>query len=158
MLVNSWKILTEGRDEDALLGLAELRHETQLRALEALEHPAGRGNMQVIRLSFDLTCLARPMDFKKQLEILEQLQGTDYRMTLQLQLEYAILLFQNMRFVEGDRSFRSLRRLWRETEQFVEVPARLKWLRVADDKSLRTVQAIAGSDYGHRAMARVRGV
>ena len=156
VLVNSWKILAEGRAGDSWTGLADLSQETRLRALEALEHPAGRGNMQVIRLRFDLTCLAQPMAFKKQLELLEQLQGTDYRMTLQLQLEYAILLFQNMRFVEGDRIFRSLRRLWRETEQFVQVPTRLRWLRATDAESLQTVRAITGSDYGYRTMAQVR--
>ena len=156
VLVNAWKILAEGRDEENRLGLADLRQATRLRALETLEHPAGRGNMQVIRLSFDLACIADPMAFKKQLDLLEQLQGTDYRMPHQLRLEYAILLFQNMRFVEGDKIFRSLRQIWRETEQFVQVPTRLRWLRAADDESLRTVQAITGSDYGHRAMARVR--
>jgi hypothetical protein len=125
-------------------------------ALEALAHPVGRGNMQVIRLSFDLLCVGQPYAFKAQLELVEQLNATDYRMVPQLRLEYAILLFQNGRSVEGDKVFRALRQVWRDSEQFVQVPARLRWLRSANVDVLQTVQATTGSDYGNRAMARVQ--
>ena len=77
-------------------------------------------------------------------------------MSPQLQLEYGILLFQNGRASDGDRVFRSLRRLWRETEQFVVVPERLRWLLGPDGKTPLTVHAIVASDYGSRAMALVQ--
>ncbi|MGH2398056.1 MAG: hypothetical protein ACRDFW_14005, partial [bacterium] len=58
--------------------------------------------------------------------------------------------------VEGDKIFHSLRQLWRESEHFVYVPERLRWLRDADSEALKTVHAVTGSDYGHRALARVQ--
>jgi hypothetical protein len=112
--------------------------------------------MQVIRLSFDLTCVEDPRAFRQQLEFVEQLQATDYRMTPQLRLEYAILLFLNGRAPEGDKIFRLLRPIWRDGEHFVQVPARLRWLWAADGETLQTVNAITGSDYGNKAMARVQ--
>ena len=112
--------------------------------------------MQVIRLTYDLTCAQEPFAFDKQLELLEQLVATDYRLPAQLRLEYAILLFQNGRPQEGDRIFRELRRLWKESEQLVQVPDRLRWLRGPDVRSAKTVSAVIGLDGGIRAAARVQ--
>lgn len=156
VLVQAWTVLAEGSDSWSGMSLSDVPKENAERALGLLGHPAGRGNMQVMRLRLDLTCLVQPFAFKQQLEFVEQLQATDYRMTPQLRLEYAILLFQNGRALEGDKIFRSLRQLWRDSEHFVQVPERLRWLRAADGRTLQTVQAITGSDYGNRAMARVR--
>ena len=156
VLTKAWIILTEGVDHQAGYPLSEMPAPNRARALEALGHRAGQGNMQVIRLSFDLTCISHPYAFKRQLELVEQLQVTAYRMTPQLTLEYGILLFQNSRAKEGDKTFQSLRRLWRESEHFVQVPERLRWLRDADGKGLKTVQATVGSDRELRAMALVR--
>lgn len=156
VLVNAWKALVAGEGLGSGIALSELPQENVTRALEALAHPAGRGNMQVIRLSFDLLCVAQPLAFKLQLELVEQLNATNYRMVPQLRLEYAILLFQNARAVEGDKVFRALRQVWRDSEQFVQVPVRLRWLRSPNSGDLQTVQATSGSDYGHRAMARVQ--
>lgn len=156
VLIKAWKILAEGADYQSATALLEVPVASRARALEALAHPAGRGNMQVIRLSLDLLCSLHPNAFKQQLELVEQLQATDYRMTPQLRLEYAILLFQNGRAVEGEGIFRSLRQIWRVSEQFVQVPERLHWLRAVDGNSLQTVHAITGSDYSHRATAYVQ--
>ena len=155
VLVKAWNMLAEGGDYRSEMALSDLPEANRTRALIALAHPAGRGNMQVIRLSYDLTCVGHPYAFKQQLEFVEQLQVTDYRMTPQLRLEYAILLFMNDRAVEGDKMFRTLRQLWRDSEQFVEVPDRLRWLRATDREAPKDVQAIIGSDFGNRAMARV---
>ena len=156
VLVNAWRLLSEGGGSWSETGLAGVDGTSQSRALDALAHSAGRGNMQVLRLGFDLMCLAHPRKFKDQLALLEQLQLTNYRLAPQLQLEYAILLFQSGRAGEGDREFRRLRGLWRESENFVHVPERLRWLRSVDSVSLQTVRAVVGSDYGNRAMARVQ--
>jgi hypothetical protein len=156
VLVNAWLTLAEDVDYKSGIALSEMPEPNRARALSVLNHPAGRGNMQVIRLTYDLTCLEYPYAFRRQLELAEQLQGTDYRMTPQLRLEYAILLFQNSRVAEGDKVFRALRRLWRESEHFVHVPDRLRWLRDIDGPTLKTVRAITGSEYGHRVMARVQ--
>ena len=156
ILVNAWTVLAEGDGLSSGMGLSGVPESNRVRALEVLQHPVGRGNMQVIRLTLDLICVSEPYAFKRQLELIEQLHATDYRITPQTRLEYAILLFQTDRAVEGDAVFRALRQLWREGEHFVRVPDRLHWLRADDGRSLRTVQAIVGSDYGMRAMARVQ--
>jgi hypothetical protein len=72
-----------------------------------------------------------------------------------MRLEYGILLYQNSRPVEGDREFRGLRKIWRESEYFVHVPTRLRWLRDGDGETIKAVQAIVGSDRNVRGMARV---
>ena len=156
VLLKAWTLLAEDVDYQSGLALSEIPESNRLSALTALEHPAGHGNMQVIRLSYDLTCISQPSMFRRQLELAEQLQTTDYRITPQLRLEYSLLLYQNNRSTEGQKEFRLLRRLWRESEHFVQVPERLRWLRDTNDGTLRTVQVFIGSDYGHRSMARVR--
>ena len=156
VLLNAWKALVEGRPSLSEVDLEDLPEPNQQHALDILSHPAGRGNMQVLRMRYDLLAMVEPFAFKEQLEYVEQLQATDYRMTPQLRLEYAILLFQNSRASEGDKAFRRLRELWRDSEHFVQIPERLRWLIAADGDGARTVQAVTGSDYGNRAMARVR--
>ena len=138
VLVQAWIALAAGRRMPDVT-LADIPENDVARALERLGHPAGRGNMQVIRMTYDLLCAQQPFAFDKQLELLEQLVATDYRLSAQLRLEYAILLFQNSRSQEGDRIFRELRRLWKESEQAVQIPDRLRWLRGPDARSLRTV-------------------
>ena len=155
VLVGAWRALAQGVNISGM-ALADVPESNRTRALEILAHPAGRGNIQVIRLSYDLTGVSQPSAFKEQLGFVEQLQATNYRITPQLRLEYAILLFQNGRAVEGDKAFRYLRQLWRESEHFVEVPERLRWLRGHDSKGLQIVHATTGSDYGSRSMARVQ--
>lgn len=157
VLVQAWRVLAEGVTNHSVgMALLEIPDENRERALSVLGHPAGRGNMQVIRLTVDLVCASRPYAFREQVELVEQLLATDYRITPQSRLEYAILLFQNNRAAEGDKVFRFLRRLWRESEHFIQVPNRLRWLRDIDGNSLQTVHSITGSDYGNRAMARVQ--
>jgi len=155
VLVQAWRALAEG-DHPPAMALSDVPDANRKRALELLSHPTGRGNMQVIRLCYDLTSLSLAYDFRRQLELVEQLQATDYRMTPQLRLEYAILLYQNARPLEGDKVFRLLRQLWRDNELFVQVPDRLRWLRAPDGKSLQVVHASVGADYGNRALARVQ--
>jgi hypothetical protein len=155
VLVQAWIALAAGRRMPDVT-LADIPENDISRALERLGHPAGRGNMQVIRMTYDLLCAQQPFAFDKQLELLEQLIATDYRLSAQLRLEYAILLFQNSRSQEGDRIFRELRRLWKESEQVVQIPDRLRWLRGPDARSLRTVNAFVGTDTGIRAAARVQ--
>lgn len=156
VLIKAWTVLVEGEGYSSGMALSDVPEANRVRALEALAHPVGRGNMQVIRLSYDLTCISHPHAFKQQLEFVEQLQTTDYRMTPQLRLEYAILLFLNGRAAEGDKIFRLLRPLWRASEHFVHVPTRLRWLWAADGEALQVVQAVTGSDNGNRAIARVQ--
>lgn len=156
ILVSAWKKLAEGSLDLQGIELADIPENYRNQALEILKHPAGKGNMLVLRLSYDLICLDSSYDtFKQQLVIVEQLASTDYRLTPQLRLEYAILLFQNNRAAEGNKIFHSLRKLWRENEHFVHVPERLRWLRTEEGKE-RTVNAITGSDLGGRGRIEAR--
>jgi len=157
VLIQAWFALTNGDDAAGRVeDLAEIPAANKIRALEVLQHPLAKGNMQAIRLTFDILAATRPYAFKEQLELVQQLQTTDYRLTPQLRLEYAILLYQNARAPEGDREFKALRQLWRESEHFVQIPERLRWLRTADGSALQVVSAMTGSDFGNRAMARVQ--
>jgi hypothetical protein len=156
VLIQAWKILArEGNHQSGMI-FSDVPEDNRKQALDALAHPAGRGNMQVIHLTYDLVCVTYPYSFKEQLDLLEQIVATDYRIKPQLRLEHAILLFQNSRAVEGDLKFRSLRQLWRESEHIVHVPERLRWLRSPDTQSLQVVHGVSGQDYGTRAMARVQ--
>jgi len=156
LLIGAWAALTEGqRNQWSSVPLSELPDSNRHRALKVLENPIARGNMQVIRLRYDLLSISKPFSFGEQLDLVQQLQATDYKFPPQLRLEFAILLYQVGRAAEGEREFRTLRRLWRESEQFVQVPERLRWLRAEDGQTLQSVTAILGSDYGSRAMARV---
>ena len=156
ILIEAWTTLAEGIDYKFGMVLSDIPEENRTRALQVLQHPGGQGNMQVIHLKYDLLCINDPDAFKEQLELVEQLQATNYRITPQLRLEYAILLFQNDRAIEGDGIFRSLRKIWRENEYFVYIPERIRWLRDISRKELKKVHGITASDYGHRAMARVQ--
>jgi len=154
VLVSGWTVLAARGEAGggAWTGIPQVRLD---RALQVLADPAGRGNMQVIRLRYDLICISQPFAFSEQLELVEQLQASNYRTSPQLRLEYAILLYQNARFLEGDKAFRTLRHLWHESEHFVEVPERLRWLRGNDPRTLKIVHARVGSDSDLRPMAHV---
>lgn len=156
LLVQAWLILAESRLRQTDWSLAEVPIQAQECALEILANPAGQGNLQILHLQYDLTCNCRPYDYKRQMELLEPLRLSEYWISPQLQLEYAILLFQTGRANEGDKAFRSLRRLWQTSDQFVLVPYRLRWLRAADGRTPQIVRATSGSEYGTRAFALVR--
>nr|WP_321464333.1 hypothetical protein [uncultured Desulfobulbus sp.] len=156
VLVKTWTLLVEGVDGKSGIDLADLPENNRERALSVLEHPAGHGNLQILRLIYDLTCISKPGELRRQLDLAEQLVNSPYRTSPQLQLEYGLLLYQNIRSTEGQKVFQTLRRLWRENEYFVQVPERLRWLRDLNNLTLKTVQAFIGSDYGNRSMARVR--
>jgi len=156
VLIMAWRILSKGIEYRSGIALSSIPELNRMHALEMLSHPIGRGNMQVLRLSYQLTCVTYPHDFKKQIELLEQLESTEYRVSPQQKLEYAILLYQNNRTKEGDTVFRILRKLWRESDHFVQVPIRLRWLWDEDGVSPKKVTGFVESDYGFRARARVQ--
>ena len=157
VLKQAWLALARHRPEGAKSwSLESVPLGDKERALEVLSHRVGRSNLQVLHLRYDLICSCRPYDYTAQIEVLEPLQMTEYWLSPQLKLEYAILLFQVKRSVAGDREFRVLRRLWQTTEQFVQVPGRLRWLRDPDTRHPVLVHAINGSEFGSRAFARVR--
>jgi hypothetical protein len=155
VLVDAWRVLADG-DQLRFGSLADVAEVSREQAREILEHPAARGNVQAMRLRYSLLCLGKPFAFNEQIDILDQLDARRSTTLPQLRLEYAILLFQNGRNLEGDKAFKELRRLWKESEHLVEVPERIRWLRSADGRSLQVVHARVHADYGARIMARVQ--
>lgn len=154
VLVSAWVALAKPLDGTAPNALDEVPGDVLAAVLQLLGSPAGAGNAQVAKLRYQVLVAANPHDFKPQLEALDLLVGTGYRLQPQLRLEYALLMFQEMRLDEANREFRSLRTLWRETEIFVQVPVRLRWLLLPGGER-RRVSATAAYDHGYRAMARI---
>ena len=156
VLLNAWRILSRDDDEEVDYYLVDMPLHKADEALTELEHPAGTGDIQVLRLRYGVLSAARPLEFRRRIELVEGLQATDVRLSPQLRLEYALLLYQVGRAVEGDEQFRDLRRLWRNSEHFVRVPKPLDWLRDGESETLLAVQAVVDSDQSHRPMAKVR--
>ncbi len=156
VLVQAWLVLAQDRNQKSDWSLADVSIPKQGKALELLENPAGQGNLQILHLRYDLLCNCRPHGFKEQVDILDTLLHSESWTPPQTQLEYGILLFQTSRANEGERVFRSLRRLWREGEHFVKVPERLRWLRASDGRALQIVRATIGSERDTRPFAIVR--
>lgn len=155
VLVATWRILSSAGVRALDETLAELPSRAGERALEVLASRAGQGDMHVLRLRYDVLSAVQPFKFAARLGLVENLQATDGRLSPQLRLEYALLLYQVGRAREGDRAFWQLRQLWRDGEHFVRVPEPLNWLRDGEGYDLRIVQAHVSSDQGFRTQARV---
>jgi len=104
--VQTWKILANGRQQSSEWSLADVSLENQKIALEYLSNPVGRGNLQILRLRFDLLCNCFPYSFEEQIDVLEPLYLSNIWIAPQTQLEYAILLFQVGRSNPGEKIFR----------------------------------------------------
>lgn len=155
VLVRAWTILAKGGQGGVFTGFESLASDTRYAALHVLESNVAKGNLQVLRLRFDLVCAEQPFAYQQQVELLDELSGESVGMPPQLKLEYAATLFQVGRYKEGDERFRELRQLWRASEQFVFVPERLRWLRESSSGMRRIVSAVIGSEQNGRPMARV---
>ena len=154
LLVNAWVTLCFGMDLDEF-SLEDVPNENRVNAIDVLEDHSGRGNAQVTRLLYELVSLSFPHDFRRQLQCLEQLQGIHGSGSPQERLEYAVLLYQCGRASDGEKIFYELRRVWKQSEHFVQVPSHLRWLRNELGEHA-VVQAAAMGDLGGRPMARVR--
>ena len=86
VLAKAWLELAHGVDWISGTAVGDLPEENRRKAIVILQNPIARGNMLVIRFSYDLSCANDPFCFTRQLDYLEQLQSTDYRMTAQMRL------------------------------------------------------------------------
>ena len=154
-LVQAIQSLAAGAKRFEGMALADFPKANRLCAAELLEAPLLQGNPQAVRLRYALRCLDAPQDFRGQLELLEFLQGGSVSFSPQIRLELALLLQQCDRHHEADRLFRQLRRLWRESEHYVEVPQRLRWLMTLDGQAQRQVTAKVSARHEHRRVAKV---
>ena len=155
VLVATWNILTGAEMINLDDRLAEIPQDLANKALTILEHPAGNGDVHVLKLRYEILSSARPLKFYDRLQLVENMQLSGPLLSPQLRLEYALLLYQSDRANDGGQEFHRLRELWRETEHFVHVPAPLNWLREGETEALRIVKAQMNSDQGYRYQARV---
>ena len=128
----------------------------RVRAAELLAHSLLQGNPQAVRLRYALRSLDAPFDFRGQLELLHSLQDGGTVFSPQMRLELALLLHQCDRHHEAVRMFRELRRLWKESDHYVQVPERLRWLMTLDGQAPRQVTAKVVGSYELRRAAKVR--
>ncbi len=155
LLVASWLLIVEVSEGAAPTAIEDLPREALHSIGSLLENPLGDGNPQVARLRYQVAVARNPHNYPELLAKIEALVATDFRLTPQLRLEYALILMQNMRAIEADKQFRGLRKLWSETDIFAQVPTNLRWLVDTEGKP-RVVTAIAAYTHDHRAMAKVR--
>jgi tetratricopeptide (TPR) repeat protein len=157
-LAQAWLVLTEGIADLAQQELTDMPAGNLSSAIVILENAAQSSNWMLLRFRYDLVCVSRPSDFASQLRLLDELEGTGYRMPLQVQLEHAILLHQQGRHVEGSRAFRGLRQELLTLDTYVEVPTRLYWLQTVGGGSRRICEARAVESRGLRSVAKVREI
>jgi hypothetical protein len=137
------------------LTLTDLPQANRVAAAGLLAMPVIAGNVQAVKLRYMLAVVDTPLAFDLQIELLESLYGSGPAFTPQMELELAVLLFQQDRSHEGDQAFRRLRSQWRRGEHYVEVPPRLHWLLNAARSDRRQVRARVVSNSEGRAFARV---
>lgn len=154
-IIVALKSLAEGVRRFEGMELNDYPATNRIRAAEHLANPILRSNAQAVRLQYLLCCMDRPQDFAQQLEFLESLKGSSSTFTPQMDLELAVLLHQRDRHHEAARKFHELRQRWQREEHFVEVPERLKWLRVRDRDDRRQVRARISQTGDGRHRARV---
>ncbi|HEY6152844.1 MAG TPA: hypothetical protein VIW07_03800 [Candidatus Udaeobacter sp.] len=155
-LAEAWLMLTEGIVDLSEYDLAAMPPRNISNALAVLDYSPEKSNWMLLRFRYDLVATSRPEDFETQLGILDELEGTRYRMPLQLQLEHAILLHQQGRHTEANRKFRNIRQDLKQFDAIVEVPERLFWLRSGGNGTRRICEAQVVETRSHKAMAKVR--
>lgn len=137
--------------------MAALTPETLDAALDIIEQAAPKAlSWALLKLEYDLLSARYPREFSRQLDLLDALEGTEYRPTLQEQLERAILLHQVGRHQEANEAFyRFRRRLW-DTDVLVRVPERLRTLIDPASGRPRVCHArVVEEAMGYRAKAQI---
>lgn len=156
LLARAWLALTEGVEILEQHGLDEFPPQNRTAALAILDEAAERLTWMLLRFKYDLISVSDPLAFDAQLDLLDELESTGYRMSYQLQLERVILMHQCGRHHDANSRFNSLRRELKKYDVIVNVPKRLQWLLTADQKSRQVCGFTVIDDTGYRAIARVR--
>jgi uncharacterized protein YfkK (UPF0435 family) len=156
-LAEAWMILTNGISDLNEHDLSDMPSKNVINALAILEKSPSKSNWMLLRFRYDLVCASKPADFEYQLRLLDELEGTGYRLPLQVNLEYAILLHEQGRHLEANIKFHALRQDLNRFDTFVEVPSRLFWLRTGGGMGQRRIcEAQVVEFRGTKAMAKVR--
>ena len=156
IVAKAWLALTDGVDELIQQSLEDFPSENVAGALGILNEARDQTNWLLLRFKYDLLTVTEPWSYDLQLNLLDELEGTGYRLSHQFQLERAILLYQCQRNHDANIKFQSLRQELKRFDVIVSVPKRLHWLLSADRKTRRICTAVVVSNAGYRARARVR--
>lgn len=156
-VAKAWLTLANGIDTLEPHSLNDFPKENVTVALRELNQaPRQHSNWLILRFKYDLTAISEPFEFDTQLNLLDELEGTSYKLPLQLQLERAILLYQRNRHHDANIKFTSLRQDLKNVDVLVHVPRRLEWLLSDNAKAKRLCTAVVVSDVGYRARAKVQ--
>lgn len=155
-VAKAWRIIGEDIAGIDSLDLSTIDPSRIQMALDELDAAGEQNTWLILRFRYDLLTLSQPMAFDAQLQALEALEGTGFRMPLQLAVEKAILLHQVGRHHHANIEFKQLRRLLRESDAIVRIPKRLRWLHVPDQRRQLVCDAQVVGPAGYRLMAKVR--
>ena len=156
LLARVWITLLDGVNEVDAFDLSHLPAKNVASALMLIGETGTEGNWLITKLQYDLVAAGFPSDFQQQVEVLDELVGTGFNMPVQMQLEYAILLFQVGRYREGAEKFRTIRALLKSSEAIVYVPARLRWLYSGDGPGRRICEARYMEEGSGQSFARLK--
>lgn len=154
-LGKAWLVLAEGTE---LVTKEDLTHLSAAKidaALAVIDQAPSRANALLLRFRYDLLTVRHPYDFEEQLNLLDELEGIGSAIPLQLQLEHAILLHQQNRHPPANIEFRHIRDQLRTRDVFVDVPPRLRWLRLKNGKQ-RLCNARVIETRDRRSQAKVK--
>lgn len=153
----AWVALYRNQDWSEGIDLRQIPRTQTEGAITILDEipPANRTWLD-LKLKYDLVCVVEPQNYSRQLDIVEELRGTSYKPDIQQQVEYAILLYQNGRYIEGSQHYREVRREIAETQAFVVVPDRLRYLVNKETGKLLPCTAVVKEEGNFRSKAYVK--
>lgn len=156
-IAKAWAGLPLSESDEASLVLEAINPESAASALKVLEQSPGR-NWLLVRLMYDLVVIASPEAYLSQLRLLDELDATrGYQLSLQQNLERAVLLFIAGQHKQAVEEYNWLRPKVKESQAVVFVPTRLRWLPSPDKTSRAVCSAkVVDSSSTARSMAQVR--
>lgn len=156
ILAEAWFCLLDNIDTIDSLNIEAFPKDNIDQALRVIEGTPLARNWLLLKLHYDLAVAREPMSFEKQMSILDELQGAGFTPPPQMELESAIILYQVGRNKEASVKFSDLRRRLKESDAYVFVPTRLRWLYATGTAKKQVCEAIVSEDSGNRSWAKVQ--
>lgn len=156
-VARAWIELQEGSRDEMSVDFRGMPVPLLDTALTILDEIPEEGHTWLdLELKYGLLSSRSPLDFAQQIAVLDELQGTNVRLDVQRRVEYAILLYQIGRNIEGNNLFWQLRREMQDSSVFVTIPQRLRVLLNPTDKKPLICLATVSEERGYRGRAIVR--
>jgi hypothetical protein len=138
-VAKAWVMLPNFGSDGDMISWESVTPQLATDALEILRQSPER-DWLLVQLQYDLEVLANPLEFARQLALLDELSNTSgFRLSLQQRLERSVLLHQQGRHKPATVEFTSVRRDAQGMGQTIlVVPDRLRWL-LTPDRTRRAV-------------------